>query len=122
LDKLAQEDSEVLRQTEVFISFSLFRSPESFVLHQTASAILGLREHGAEALRIDFVQVPLEHPLTDYDASGWLENIEQSSIEPLNMNGFPAVTARAESNQWVYRVFVIRLDRGQRCLPNCSRG
>jgi predicted Zn-dependent protease len=89
-----------------------FSAPEGFVLHQTASATLGLRERGEEALRIDFVQMPLEHSLTDYVTSGWLENIGLSSIEHVNINGFRAVTATTESDQWAYRVFVIRLDRG----------
>jgi predicted Zn-dependent protease len=90
-----------------------FMAPEGFTLHQIASTTLGVKEQGSQALRIDFVKVAAEHPLTDYLTSGWLDrDIEQRSIEHLVVNGLPAVTATAQSDQWAYRVFVIRLTSG----------
>jgi len=90
-----------------------FMAPEGFTLHQIASATLGVKEQGSQALRIDFVKLAAEHPLADYLTSGWLNrDIEQRSIEHLVVNGFSAVTATAQSDRWAYRVFVIRLAGG----------
>ena len=53
-----------------------FVAPEGFTLDNTAQAVLGVKEGGGQALRLDVVRVPAEQPLTDYLTSGWIEGID----------------------------------------------
>jgi predicted Zn-dependent protease len=85
-----------------------FTAPEGFSLENTAQAVLGVREGGAQALRLDVVRVPAEQGLTDYLASGWIENVDSASVEDLTLNGFPAATAIARGGQWTFRLYVVR--------------
>jgi predicted Zn-dependent protease len=85
-----------------------FMAPEGFVLDNTAQAVLGMKEGAAQALRLDVVKVPAEQSLIDYLNSGWIENIEDGSVEELAINGFPAATATAKGDQWAFRLYVIR--------------
>jgi predicted Zn-dependent protease len=85
-----------------------FVAPEGFTLDNTAQAILGVKEGGGEALRLDVVRVPTEQSLTDYVNSGWIENVDGKSIESVTLNGFPAATASAKGDQWAFRLFAVR--------------
>jgi len=85
-----------------------FTAPDAFVLDNTAQAVLGVKDGGGQALRVDVVRVPPEQTLTDYLGSGWIENVEQGSIEQLTINGFAAATAAAKGDQWVFRLYVVR--------------
>jgi predicted Zn-dependent protease len=85
-----------------------FVAPEGFALDNTAQAILGVKEGGGEALRLDVVRVPPEQSLTDYLNSGWIENVESKSVESNTINGFPAATASAKGDQWAFRLFAVR--------------
>ena len=82
--------------------------PEGFTLDNTAQAILGVKEGGGQALRLDVVRVPTEQSLTDYLNSGWIENIDAKSVEIVTINGFPAATAGAKGDQWAFRLFAVR--------------
>jgi len=85
-----------------------FVAPEGFTLDNTAQAILGVREGGGQALRLDVVRVPNEQSLTDYLNSGWIENIDPKSIEGITISGFQAATATAKGDQWAFRLFAVR--------------
>jgi predicted Zn-dependent protease len=85
-----------------------FTAPEGFSLDNTAQAVLGIKEPGNEALRLDVVKVPAEQTLVEYLNSGWIENIEPGSVEELSINGFPAATATAKGEQWTFRLYAIR--------------
>jgi predicted Zn-dependent protease len=85
-----------------------FVAPEGFALDNTAQAILGVKEGGGEALRLDVVRVPAEQSLTDYVNSGWIENVDGKSIESATISGFPAATASAKGDQWSFRLFAVR--------------
>ena len=85
-----------------------FTAPPGFTLDNTAQAVLGLKEGGDEALRLDVVSVPAEQTLGAYLKSGWIENVEDSSIEDITINGFPAATATATGDAWSFRLYVIR--------------
>jgi predicted Zn-dependent protease len=85
-----------------------FVAPEGFTLDNTAQAILGVKEGGGEALRLDVVRVPAEQSLTDYVNSGWIENVDGKSIESATISGFPAATASAKGDQWAFRLFAVR--------------
>jgi len=85
-----------------------FTAPPGFTLDNTAQAVLGLNEDGSQAMRLDVVQVPAEQSLVDYLASGWIENIDARSVEPVTINGFPAATARAKGAPWSFRLYAVR--------------
>jgi predicted Zn-dependent protease len=85
-----------------------FTAPEGFTLDNTAQAVFGVKDNGAQALRLDVVRVPAEQELSDYLTSGWIENIEPKSIETFTVSGFPAATATASGDQWSFRLYAVR--------------
>jgi predicted Zn-dependent protease len=85
-----------------------FLAPEGFTLDNTAQAVLGVKESGGQALRLDVVRVPAEQTLAEYLNSGWIENIDPKSIEALVISGLPAATATAKGDQWVFRLYAVR--------------
>ncbi len=85
-----------------------FTAPDGFVLDNTAQAVFGVKDNGAQALRLDVVRVPAEQSLPEYLNSGWIENIETKSVEEMMVGGFPAATATASGDQWTFRLYVVR--------------
>jgi predicted Zn-dependent protease len=85
-----------------------FVAPEGFSLDNTAQAVLGVRDGGGQALRVDVVRVPAEQTLADYLNSGWIENIDPKSVEDVIINGLPAATATAKGDQWSFRLYAVR--------------
>jgi predicted Zn-dependent protease len=85
-----------------------FMAPEGFVLENTAQAVLGSKDGGAQAMRLDVVRVPAEQTLTEYLKSGWIGTVDDNSVEPVTINGFPAATATAKGDQWLFRLYAVR--------------
>ncbi len=85
-----------------------FTAPENFTLDNTAQAVIGVREGGAQAMRFDVVRVPAEQSLSDYLNSGWMENVDKASTEDLTISGFPAASAVASGDQWQFKVYALR--------------
>src|SRR5262249_1901673 len=85
-----------------------FVAPEGFTLDNTAQAVLGVKEGGSQALRMDVVRVPAEQTLADYLTSGWIENIDSRTVEEVAINGLRAATATAKGDQWMFRLYVVR--------------
>jgi predicted Zn-dependent protease len=85
-----------------------FMAPPGFSLDNTAQAVLGLKDGGGEALRLDVVSVPAEQSLPEYLKSGWMDNVDATSLEEFTINGFPAATATATGEQWSFRLFAVR--------------
>ena len=54
------------------------------------------------------VRVPAEQTLVAYLGSGWIENVEQGSIEEMSIGGFSAATASAKGDQWAFRLYAVR--------------
>jgi predicted Zn-dependent protease len=86
-----------------------FVAPEGFTLDNTAQAILGVKEGGGQALRLDVVRIPPDEPLTRYLASGWIDGLDSDSVQDVGISGFEAATATAKNDQWAFRLFAIRL-------------
>jgi predicted Zn-dependent protease len=86
-----------------------FQAPENFTLDNTAQAVIGVREGGAQAMRFDVVRVPSEQTLGDYLNSGWMENVDKSATEELTINGFPAASSVAHGDQWQFKVYALRV-------------
>jgi len=85
-----------------------FTAPEGFTLDNTAQAVLGVKRGGGQALRLDVVRVPSEQTLAGYLTSGWIENIDPSTVEDITVNGFPGATAAAKGDQWDFRLYAVR--------------
>jgi predicted Zn-dependent protease len=85
-----------------------FTAPEGFTLDNTAQAVLGVKDGGGLALRLDVVRVPAEQSLGQYLTSGWIENVDPGSVQDVTINGFPAATAVATGEQWSFRLYAIR--------------
>ena len=85
-----------------------FTAPDRFTLENTPQAVLGVRDNANQALRLDVVRVPAEQTLAQYLGSGWIENVDTSSIEDFDINGLPAATALAKGDQWTFRLYAIR--------------
>jgi predicted Zn-dependent protease len=85
-----------------------FQAPENFTLDNTAQAVIGVRDGGSQAMRFDVVRVPAEQSLGEYLNSGWMENVDKTSIEDIVINSFPAATATAHGEQWQFRVYALR--------------
>ncbi len=88
-----------------------FLAPEGFVLENASQALLGVKAGGAEALRLDSVNVPSATPLAAYMASGWIDGLIDSSIETAEVNAMPAATATASAGDWEFRLAVIRFEQ-----------
>ena len=86
-----------------------FLAPEAYTLDNTAQAVVGVREGGAQALRFDVVRVPQELSLAAYLKSGWMENVDTTSVEESIIGGYSAATATASSDQWQFRIYALRV-------------
>jgi predicted Zn-dependent protease len=87
-----------------------FVAPDGFSLDNTPKAILGI-DNAGRALRLDTVKPKAGQALADYLASGWIEGVETGSVESIDLNGLPAVTALARGPEWNFRLYAIRFDQ-----------
>lgn len=85
-----------------------FTAPEGFLLENSNEAVFGVRDAGAEELRLDSVHAPAFQLLEDYTQSGWVEGLMRSSVQRTEVNGMPAVTAIARAGEWNFRLAVIQ--------------
>ncbi len=86
-----------------------FTAPEGFALENSSKALLGSRDGGTEALRLDSVAVSSETPLETYIGSGWIDGIVPSTLEAATVNGLPAAFATARAGEWNFRIAVLRV-------------
>ncbi len=87
-----------------------FVAPDGFALENASKALLGVSADGNEALRLDSVNAPPGMSLEAYMASDWIDGLDPSSIESLEVNGSPAVIASAKAGDWSFRLAVIRFE------------
>ena len=85
-----------------------FIAPEGYALDNTAQAVLGVRDGGDAAMRLDVVSVPAGQTLGAYLTSGWLDNVDPGPVQDVTINGFPAATATAKGQEWSFRLYVVR--------------
>jgi predicted Zn-dependent protease len=85
-----------------------FDAPAGFTLDNTAQAVLGLKEGGGEALRLDVVAVPAEQPLPDYlKSAGWRMLIRQVS-RSFRLTAFRRQPLPAGGGNWSFRLYAVR--------------
>lgn len=86
-----------------------FTAPDSFVLDNSAQALLGVADGGNEALRLDSVHIASTKSLEAYLGDGWIDGLQQSSITSSINNGLPMASAVAKGGDWSFRLAAIRL-------------
>jgi predicted Zn-dependent protease len=85
-----------------------FTAPDGFVLENSAEALIGVGDGGAQALRLDSVQAS-GAALDAYIASGWIDGVQTSSIENTTIDGLPAAIASAQGEEWNFRLAAVKL-------------
>ncbi|MCS6761407.1 MAG: M48 family metalloprotease [Candidatus Devosia symbiotica] len=86
-----------------------FTVPQSYVLQTAQSAVVGVAGDG-EAMRFDSADVQPNVALTDYLKSGWIAGLKTDSVISQNHNGIDMASGLAKTDQWFFRVSVMRLD------------
>jgi predicted Zn-dependent protease len=84
-----------------------FTVPPGYKLQMSRGAVVAVAGDG-EALRFDSADVPDTVALSDYLKSGWIAGLQPSTVATQNVNGFDAATGVAATNQWNFRVQVVR--------------
>lgn len=84
-----------------------FTVPEGFVIDNTSDAVLATGVDGT-ALRFDAVGLSRDTALTDYLKSGWVNGLDEGSVQGFTVNGLQAASATAEAKGWHFRIAVIR--------------
>jgi predicted Zn-dependent protease len=86
-----------------------FIAPDDFVLENSAQAVVGVAQGGAQALRLDSVKLSTDQTLENYLASGWVDGLLPHTVATTQINGLAAATAQAQSGPWSFRIAIIRL-------------
>ena len=84
-----------------------FTVPPGYNLQISNGAVVGVAGDG-EAVRFDSAQVPESMPLGDYLKSGWIAGLAAGSVQLRNLNGFDTASGVARTDQWNFRVEVVR--------------
>jgi predicted Zn-dependent protease len=87
-----------------------FEAPEGFTLENQTSALIGVGQAGGEALRLDSIAIADSTPVASAIASGWIDDLKTTSVEPLQIGGLEAATAVAQGEQWSFRLGAVRLN------------
>jgi predicted Zn-dependent protease len=86
-----------------------FTVPEGYTLQNSQSAVVGVAGDG-EAVRFDSADVQANVPLADYLRSGWIAGLKADSVTTQSLNGIEMASGLAQTDQWFFRVSVMRLD------------
>ena len=81
--------------------------PPGYKLQMSRGAVVAVAGDG-EDLRFDSADVPDSVALSDYLKSGWIAGLQPSTVATQNVNGFDAATGVAATDQWNFRVQVVR--------------
>jgi predicted Zn-dependent protease len=87
-----------------------FVAPDGFVLENQSTALIGVGEGGAQALRLDSIALDNSESLESALASGWIDGVKTGSIEKLDGGDLPMATAVAQGEQWSFRLGAVRMD------------
>ncbi|MBE7732971.1 M48 family metalloprotease [Devosia faecipullorum] len=86
-----------------------FTVPRGYSLQNSQSAVVGVAGDG-EAVRFDSAVVQPNMALTDYLRSGWIAGLKADSVVAHTYNGIEMASGLAQTDQWFFRVAVMRLD------------
>lgn len=86
-----------------------FTVPSGYSLQNSQSAVVGVAGDG-EAVRFDSAAVQANMSLTDYLKSGWIAGLKADTVKAQTYNGIEMASGLAQTDQWFFRVAVMRLD------------
>ncbi|MHA6729526.1 M48 family metalloprotease [Devosia sp. A369] len=86
-----------------------FTVPDGYTLQNSQSAVVGVAGDG-EAVRFDSADVQANVGLADYLKSGWIAGLKADSVKTQSFNGIEMASGLAQTDQWFFRVSVMRLD------------
>ena len=86
-----------------------FTVPAGYTLQNSSSAVVGVAGDG-EAVRFDSAEVQPNMALADYLKSGWIAGLKTDSVTSQTRNGIETASGLAQTDQWFFRVSVMRLD------------
>ncbi len=86
-----------------------FTVPEGFVIDNTNEAVLATGTDGT-ALRFDAVGLAEGTDLAAYLKSGWVNGLDEASVQSFSVNGLRAASARAQAKGWFFEIAVIQTD------------
>jgi predicted Zn-dependent protease len=84
-----------------------FTVPEGYTLQNSMAAVVGVAGDG-EAVRFDSAEVPATMSLQDYLKSGWIAGLRPETVRQVSYNGIDMATGIAATDQWNFRVSVMR--------------
>ncbi len=86
-----------------------FTVPRGYTLKNTQPAVVAVAGDG-EAVRFDTAEVPGSMELPEYLRSGWIAGLKPDTITEHSYNGIPMASGEAETDEWIFRVAVLRFD------------
>jgi len=86
-----------------------FAVPQGYTLQNSQNAVVGVAGDG-EAVRFDSAEVAANVGLADYLKSGWIAGLKADSVTTQSFNGVDMASGIAQTDQWFFRVSVMRLD------------
>ncbi len=88
------------------VSFSV---PHNFTIENSAYTVWA---SGPEKIAIRFDSLPrsFERSANNYLKSGWIAGLDESSIQPITLQGLSGARARAANEQWQFDVIAILLN------------
>ncbi|HEV7291963.1 MAG TPA: M48 family metalloprotease [Devosia sp.] len=86
-----------------------FTVPQGYELQNSQTAVVGVAGDG-EAVRFDSAEVQVNVPLAEYLKSGWIAGLKADSVTSGMINGMEVASGLAQTDQWFFRVSVVRLD------------
>ncbi len=84
-----------------------FTVPPGYNLQISKGAVVGVAGDG-EAVRFDSAEVPQAMALSDYLKSGWIAGLKPETVNAASLNGFDTASGVAATDQWNFRVKIIR--------------
>jgi len=87
-----------------------FEAPDGFTLDNQSAALIGVGEAGSQALRLDSIPIKDSESVTSAIASGWIDGVKTTDVEPTRIDGLEAATAAARGEQWSFRLGAVKLN------------
>jgi predicted Zn-dependent protease len=86
-----------------------FSAPDGFSLEAAQDMVIGVSANGTQALRFDSVTLKSGQTLESYVAAGWIEGVETTGIEKIEVAGQPAVRAHGRGTDWTFRLAAVQI-------------
>ncbi|AQX22143.1 Putative Zn-dependent protease [Bartonella sp. 11B] len=83
-----------------------FSVPTNFTINNSSPAVIASGPDKI-AIRFDAIPFPTNISASDYLKSGWVSGLDETSVQPIIIQGLPAAHAHATNKQWQFDIVVI---------------